>query len=178
LLPPDNASTIACVSGFLINLVTRTVRLITPCNADERWPHGYWTLAQATFSSAEDLSTILQQMIREQMAVELDLERIVKFRRDLRLQGNDDGTHSLTSRWITHRYNPLTELPILGEMIDRGESTATDIAFELERRSIPQPVTLFALQVMFREGLLREEPDDVNSISDRTDRTMANTVFA
>ena len=178
LLPPDNASTIACVSGFLINLVTRTVRLITPCNADERWPLGYWTLAQATFSSAEDLSTILQQMIREQMAVELDLERIVKFRRDLRLQGNDDGTHSLASRWITHRYNPLTELPILGEMIDRGESTATDIAFELERRSIPQALTLFALQVMFREGLLREEPDDVNSISDRPDRTVANTVFA
>jgi radical SAM family RiPP maturation amino acid epimerase len=178
LLPPDKSSTIACVSGFLINLVTRTVRLITPCNADERWPLGYWTLAQATFANAEDLAAILPHLIREHMPVELDLECLLRFRRDLRLQGNEDGTHGLTSRWIRHRYPPLTEIPILGELIDRGENTAAEIALQLERRSIPQAITLYALQVMFREGLLREEPDEVNSDLGRSDRTFASAVFA
>lgn len=178
LLPPEKSSTIACVSGFLINLVTRTVRLITPCNADERWPLGYWTLSQATFSNAEDLAAILQQMIHEHMPVELDLERVLRFRRDLRLQGNEEGTHSLTSQWMTHRYPPLTEIPILGELINRGESTAAEIALQLERRSIPQAMTLYALQVMFREGLLREEPDEANPDLGPTERTLGSSVFA
>ena len=45
--------TIACVSGFLFNMVERNVRLISPCNASERWPLGYRIYDEGTFTDGE-----------------------------------------------------------------------------------------------------------------------------
>jgi len=41
--------TIGCVTGLVINLVRRSVELISPCTADDRWPLGSIVFAQATY---------------------------------------------------------------------------------------------------------------------------------
>ena len=41
---------IACVSGFLINLVERTLKLISPCYTTREYPYGYRVFAEASFA--------------------------------------------------------------------------------------------------------------------------------
>ena len=65
LVSEEQSSTIACVSGFLFNMVERTVKLISPCNASERWPLGYWVIAQGTFGTAAELRDLMRSMIDE-----------------------------------------------------------------------------------------------------------------
>ena len=67
LVPADQGSTIACVSGFLFNMVDRSVQLITPCAATERWPLGYWVLDQGTFATPRELRELLQTMIDKKL---------------------------------------------------------------------------------------------------------------
>jgi radical SAM family RiPP maturation amino acid epimerase len=54
---PDQG-TIACVSGFLFNMVDRSVKLISPCNASERWPLGYIVYDEGTFSNVNNLKIL------------------------------------------------------------------------------------------------------------------------
>ena len=56
----DAPATIACVSGVLINMVTRRARLIAPCASSEKWPDGYKVLATDRFASGPDLARVLQ----------------------------------------------------------------------------------------------------------------------
>lgn len=46
-------STIACVTGFLINIAERRVRMISPTRASERWPNGYIEFADTRYLDAQ-----------------------------------------------------------------------------------------------------------------------------
>jgi radical SAM family RiPP maturation amino acid epimerase len=65
---PDDATTIACVTGFLVSLPERTIRLISPCSASDRWPLGYRIHAEATFQDAASYHAAIDGMIESNMA--------------------------------------------------------------------------------------------------------------
>ena len=71
--------TIACVSGFLINMVNRSVKLISPCEADERWPLGYIVFDEATFADAGEFRSAIQRMLDTHMTPTLRLDAPVSF---------------------------------------------------------------------------------------------------
>jgi hypothetical protein len=62
------ATTIACVTGFLVNLPDRTIRLISPCSASDRWPLGYRVHAQVSFTDTESYRVAIDWMIESQMS--------------------------------------------------------------------------------------------------------------
>jgi radical SAM family RiPP maturation amino acid epimerase len=62
---PNNS--IGCVSGFLVNAVARTVQLISPCSADDRWPLGYHVYDEAHYDSLEEFEACLDRIIALQM---------------------------------------------------------------------------------------------------------------
>lgn len=64
--------TIACVSGFLFNMVHKTVKLISPCRASEQWPLGYIVFGEAKFETAEDVSKFIDSMMQIHMPVDLE----------------------------------------------------------------------------------------------------------
>ena len=65
--------TIACVSGFIVNLAERTLRLTTPCRATPRWPNGEMGLPPVPFRTAgEALRRMEQQCERMRRAPEED----------------------------------------------------------------------------------------------------------
>ena len=82
LVSEEQSSTIACVSGFLFNMVDRTVKLITPCNANDRWPLGYWVIAQGTFDTADELRDLMRSMIDESIIDSLGVLDTVRLRPD------------------------------------------------------------------------------------------------
>ena len=59
--------TIACVSGFIINMAERSVRLVTPTVADTDHPTGELIPEKRSFTCAEDLAAAIRQMTENQM---------------------------------------------------------------------------------------------------------------
>ena len=49
------AGTIACVSGFVVNMESKTVRLVTPTRACEKFPNGEIIVEIQEFDDADDL---------------------------------------------------------------------------------------------------------------------------
>ena len=69
------ASTIACTSGFIVNMQEKSVRLITPFISDKAHPTGEWILEKCSFSNAEDLEETIRRMISKYMPDRLKLDR-------------------------------------------------------------------------------------------------------
>jgi len=66
----DKTDTISCCSGFLVNMVNKTVRMISPCPADKKYPNGYITFAEGFFHDAADFNKLLKEMIQTNMQTE------------------------------------------------------------------------------------------------------------
>lgn len=58
-------STIACVTGFLISMIGRTIKLIAPCPACDQWPNGYRIYGETTFQNPDDIRPALLSLISE-----------------------------------------------------------------------------------------------------------------
>ena len=76
---PSTNGTIACVSGFLINLVEKTIRLVSPTMPSTRWPDGYIVYAQSSYTAVEQLEGKLRGMIKENMSLEVSSSSVLSF---------------------------------------------------------------------------------------------------
>lgn len=154
-------SSIACVSGFLFNLVERTVKLITPCKATDRWPLGYMVLAEGSFDTAETLRERLHEMIDDRMTVDIEEQNQVGFREDLKYRRQDGGFRVWTCHGGTQFVSDDrgTYYADLGDMIAAGCHSPQEIADRLlaSHGTFPGD-TLGALDAMLKKGLLQESP--------------------
>lgn len=57
------SGSIACVTGFVINMCNKTISLRTPCNAEPEHPTGEIVIATSTFKDAEEFRYRLEEMI-------------------------------------------------------------------------------------------------------------------
>ena len=153
--PEHETSTIACVSGFYINMVDRRVQLITPCNASDRWPLGHWLLDEGTFTDASSLRRLLKRMIADNMKVSLSSDDVVAFRRDLTYEAAEQG-FKVTSPFRRHTVKLPEGLGALGEAILSGRHSLAELAMGTER---PMEETFYLVQnLLYDRGLLDEEP--------------------
>jgi len=151
--------TISCLSGFLFNMLDRTVKLVTPCPADDEWPEGYWTLAEERFDTANDLKTILRRMVKESMPTALRLTDPIAFRSDLAYASTAKG-FQLTNKVLRSSFDKEHELlPDIAALVARGCLCAGDVAVEMEKsKGVPLQLTLMLLNKLFQEGVLEESP--------------------
>lgn len=166
-----NDSTIACVSGFLLNMVEKSVQLITPCISNSRWPKGYIIYEEAHFTSGEELRTVLNELIDKHMPATLGRNQLAQFRPDLHMQVEANG-FSLHLRQPTYRSaapHPFLNSPSrtmhpklseLGSLIAQGDMTAGDLALHFaEKECISPAETFHCLNTLFSFGLLKEGPE-------------------
>jgi radical SAM family RiPP maturation amino acid epimerase len=149
---------IACVSGFLINMVERSVKLITPCNSSERWTLGYYIYQEVHFSDQADFASKIDAMIAAHMPPTLDPERPIGFRSDLVYRNAVDG-FELHARYGVHRFasNPL--IADVGAALATGGRTPSAIANDFAAAyPVEATVALSWIEEMFDAGLLDEEP--------------------
>jgi radical SAM family RiPP maturation amino acid epimerase len=157
LVSDDASSTIACVSGFLFNMLNRSVKLISPCNAGERWPLGYWVIAEGTFNSAAELRDLLQSMIDEHIRDSLSVLDVIRLRPDVRLVVDHDKLRVISAGLGLAFDQP--QPAELAALLAAGTNTAEQIA--VRRRAsvaIPPAQTLAVLDRLFVRGFLDEEP--------------------
>ncbi|MBU0945839.1 MAG: radical SAM family RiPP maturation amino acid epimerase [Proteobacteria bacterium] len=166
-----NDSTIACVSGFLLNMVDKSVQLITPCISTSRWPKGYIIYDEVHFGSAEELREVLKQLIEKHMPTTLGRDQRVQFRPDLRMQVERDGfsLHLKQPTYTSAKPHPFLNSPArimhprlsdLGCLIALGNMTAGEMALYFEEKEFISPAETFhCLNTLFSFGLLKEGPD-------------------
>lgn len=153
---PGESNTIACVSGLLLNMVDRSVKLISPCNADETWPLGYRIYAQATFKTASELHTVLKEMIDRHMPLTLSLKDRINFRPDLKYEKVENGFR-LSSGSVTHCFDGKPHFQDLAEVAFNKHLTAGELALLLEReKGISLTETLHYLNELFKQGIVEK----------------------
>lgn len=91
-------STIACTTGFRINLPERTVRLVSPTTHLERWPMGEILFTKGTFKTGKDLKMFLEDTCANVMEFRPRDDSVPHFRSDLQVTYNEKGHLCLESR--------------------------------------------------------------------------------
>jgi radical SAM family RiPP maturation amino acid epimerase len=148
--------TISCVSGFLINMVERSIALVTPCNSSDKHPLGYITMARDEFSNAGDLDAIIREMMAVHMPLTLPREATARFRDDLSYKSRQDGFQLETEfgRFSIHDNALIGEL---GDMLRGSGRAVAEIEEHFAGRyGIGPAVTTTWLDGLFRAGLLDE----------------------
>ena len=156
----DQVGTIACVSGFLFNMVDRSMKLVTPCAADPRWPLGYQVLDEAVFRDVPDLEEKVRAMI-SRLPVSVKQIGRLRFARFLKMEKAEDGfeVRGTFAYMRVHDRSRAAWLQAMGDLIASGQSTADDIALlGLYAHGVPADVTLAQLERFFEAGMLDEEP--------------------
>lgn len=154
--------TIACVTGFLFNMVDRSVKLISPCNADDRWPLGYIIYDQGTFSDINDLKNLLQRMIIDNMPLAVRPNDLIVFRRDLKYESLSDG-FQLSTKLKKIKFQNEPYLRDLGDVISKGDKTAEEISLLFDIRGISPFHTFNTFNLMLNKGVLDDEPKSKTS---------------
>lgn len=156
--------TIACISGWLINMVEQRVRLITPCPASERWPDGYWVLDDRHFRDAEEFEAQLEDMTERHMAPSIRASQPARFRPDLRI-ACDGQTIRALGYGATTTMAGGGNVKELADALIRGDLTAGELAVQREDLyGRPAAMTMDTLNSIFAAGALDEEPAEHGAI--------------
>jgi len=153
------SGTISCMSGFLVNMIDRNVKLISPCNSNNKWPLGYWLHAEGNFTGAASLEKLLREMVDKCMPTTVNHADAMRFRPDLKFELIDSG-FNVTSPFITLKFHSMPHIGEIGEMINSGKFTAGDIAVTIADKYDVQVAEVFmVLNKIFRHGVIDEEPE-------------------
>ena len=148
-------STIACVSGFLFNMVEKSVKLITPCKASDSWPNGYKILEEGPFTMGADLKVLMEGMIENNMALSIQDNQVVKFRDDLEYRPLPQG-FALATEYGKHEFNHPRFGKELGDLIRKGSHTKDDIVRSIGQIGVASSQSRATIEALFNAGLLEE----------------------
>lgn len=154
--------TIACIVGFLLNMVEQTIQLVSPCVAGDEWPLGYRVHCSATFSDAAELRGKLDSMIETHMPSEIPEDSPVRFLRNADYAPLADGFRVSTRLYAAQfrsgpqmsGFNPV----MLGNLIQSGKCTPLEIVTEMETQGVPRTHLQRALDFVYRSGVLEDLP--------------------
>jgi len=150
--PSVEKTTISCTTGFLVNLVEKSVRLISPWPADAEHPSGYKTFAQNHFSTADDFTSLLQQMISTTMQYSFSSQDPVQLTPGIRCLTRKKAT-LLSSPYQEISLSQLSNLPHLHKML--GTHNAGEIALHyMETEGIDPALTFMTLNSLLRSGIV------------------------
>ena len=147
---------IACVTGFLINLVNKTIQIVSPCYTSTKWPFGYRVFGTATFSGAEDFQSVMQGLIEKHMPLTIVKTAIARFRDDLKYRPSEQGFDLVSPNQIHHFTGPQLFKP-LGDLIAQGTLTYQQVLDTLVDTLPTNPMLISsAVTQLFDGGFLDE----------------------
>ena len=153
----ERNGTIACVSGFLFNLVDKSVKLISPCPASDCWPNGYIVYDEGHFSTIKDLENLLERIITNNMAISLKPNFLLKFRSDLTYEKLVNGFR-VSTRFKKFTFTNQSHLQLLGDVIKQENHNLAQVMEMFESLGVASDRLLNSLNGMFAKGILSEEP--------------------
>ena len=152
--PPQGS--IACISGTLVNMVNRTVKLISPCYTTMEYRYGYRVFDETTFDGPDGFEVALRRMIGRSMVMQPYPEMPLRWRDDLKAVPQPDGFTLLSP--TTRRDFRRGELHLrTAELIGRGDRTYQQVFDALSDNPRIGPMAAMSmLDVLFGNGYLCE----------------------
>jgi radical SAM family RiPP maturation amino acid epimerase len=152
--------TIACVSGFLINMVHREVRLISPTSASERWPLGYRIYAEGKFNTAAEFRALVDAMIDAHMREDLNGSDVLAFRPDLTYRRLAEGFELEGAGGSRYHVRGFEGAGYFGDLIHKGDKTAADVVDASIRAGLDIFEVTQNMRGLFDNGALNDDPRD------------------
>lgn len=147
---------IACVSGFLINMVNRTIQVVSPCYTSKQWIYGYRIFASANFTDAADFPAAIRNLIDRTMASAPRSECTARFRDDLLYKPTEQGFDLVSPNQIHHFTGREVQGP-LGAMIAAGDRCYAQVYNDMTSIKGVNPLLAgMAVQRLFDGGFLDE----------------------
>jgi len=157
-----HGGTIACVSGYLINMVDKSIKLISPCPASRERPLGYKVYAETTFSEACDVDNFIGMSIERFMPKNVRMDRQLAFRDNLQYVPVEKGFH-LKSPHFLHKVEGESYMAAIGEQIHAGGKTLKEITSILMQTYNVDIFSLYGcVGNLFDRGFLSDGHDDVD----------------
>lgn len=148
--------TIACVSGFIVNMQRKTVRLVTPYVSDHAHPTGEWILEECPFTCSDDLEMQVRRMIRQYMPDTFELGKVCRMSCDFHLEERENSIRACTSKSAGTLLNmPMnqTALNILSCALKKQCYTGSELL-----KLLPQSTDLLTgfllLNLLWHHGLI------------------------
>ena len=149
-------SSISCVSGFLISMPDRTVKLITPVDASERWPLGYMVYAQRSWTNDDDILPTLTALIGSAMKTSVGVDdqlQLVNHTTIGSAQGDVLVVHGLNTK-VT--FSGIPDAVRIAEAIEAKDTVSMLAAACID--TTPAWQVFDAVNRLFLGGVLRDEP--------------------
>lgn len=148
-----DGATIACVSGFLTNMIERRVQLVSPTRPSDRWPLGYRVYGERSFTTASEFRSAIEALIARHMPATVGGAARLGLREDLVYRPVPDG-FVIESRGSRVALTGFDGAGLLGDMLCAGDRSAGQIEAALASAGLDIVVAADLLQQMFESGLL------------------------
>ena len=158
-----DGNTIACISGFVVNMAERSVRLITPCGASEAHPTGEMILAKEHFEGLDDFKRLFVSLIDRYMQAEFPKDQPLRLRPGISFEKTEKGIEFYRSEKFRLKFFGADDLSptLYHDVLDKlqsGGKTAYDIAGELMEEIDAFPANVFFVLKKFELAGLFLEP--------------------
>jgi len=152
-------SSITCVSGFLLNMVDKSIKLISPCPASDEWPLGYIVYDEGSFSSPRDMQNIMESLAEKNMNTKVGKDDILKFLPDLKYETVPGGFRVYSDHAGLKLSDPGYEsyYRYIGDTLMKGGKNMEEISFmSLFQMGISFEKTVSTINELFFKGVLME----------------------
>ncbi|MDR2115509.1 MAG: radical SAM family RiPP maturation amino acid epimerase [Planctomycetaceae bacterium] len=158
---PTEPASICCISGFRLNMVRKTIDILTPCGANEKYPLGEWHLASGSFNTVADIEKIVRDWTENVISVRLLPRNLVAFRPDIAAELSADSERLLLKiRSGVYAFkNKLN--PFILKLVQAGNLSAYQIAEQIcqQDTNISLEDVFEMLNLLFQDGFLDESPE-------------------
>jgi hypothetical protein len=152
---------IACVSGFKINMVLKTITATSPCFTSQHWTKGYRDFGTIQFTTPESVLPALEELISSCMPQELEDNHLMVWRDDLQYREQDTG-FDLVSPTQYHKFRDHELYSYFGKLVSTN-ADSNPLTFLQVKESILQSTNqwdTFMLDVFikkfFNSGFISE----------------------
>ncbi|TXG82664.1 MAG: hypothetical protein E6R12_10650 [Sphingomonadales bacterium] len=142
--------TIACVTGFLINIVEKTVKLISPVMPSSQYPDGYITFDERSYDTPQQIESLMWDIVDDQMEENLAGDRPVSFT----LGGVYDPEHDQCAVRFRDFNIHNSQLSLIGGLLRTGEMDPISIVRHTSARGEQPLKTIVAIENLWREGVI------------------------
>lgn len=155
----DDHTTIACVSGFLINPLTKTIKLVSPRAAGIKYPLGYKVHEVKHFTSLDDFPQAIQQLIDKHMPAQLPTDYKIDLNKGLSGKLKENG-FQLSSKLRSVEVNNYKDASKVGDYLlsdQAQQKTYKQALQELSQSGCNIFSSCQILQSLFEHGVFADE---------------------
>ena len=162
----EDTGSIACVSGFLGNLVQQSLKLITPCSASDRWPLGYRILDERHFDNPDDIEPLILDMLETSLNDRLLPSDTLEPYPGIDFSASESDKLCISRHGVTLTLSGIANAKHFAELLSDDPMTLNDLCVARSKTGVDPLQTCLTLTRLFNQGIFNEQAiDDARAIN-------------